>query len=97
MCMRPQLKAEDSSAAADLLQLFQSAEQVHAAALAEARSAGIDVPEQALLGGAAAAAKSGAPAAPLRWDDYAALDAEDWDWENEGEGILTCTRVPCST
>lgn len=88
----PQLKAEDSSAAADLLQLLQSAAQVHAAALAHARSAGIEVPEQALLGGATAA-KSGAPAAPLRWDDYAALDAQDWDWEQEGEGA----RMPSRT
>ena len=84
ICM--QLKAEDSSAAGDLVQLLKSAADIHATALAHAYAAGIEVPDQALLAGAAGAAKSGKRLEPLRWDDYAALDAQDWDWENEGEG-----------
>ncbi len=81
-----QLKAEDSSAAADLLPLLRQAAGVHATLLTHARRAGIEVPKEALLAGGADK-RAGAPQ-PLEWDSYVAVDAEDWgDFEDEGAPV----------
>jgi hypothetical protein len=77
-----QLKAEDSEAAADLLALMKSTTDVYRTLLGNATQAGISVPADALLRPSAAVAGQ----QPLRWNDYAAVDAEDWeDFEDEGE------------
>ena len=79
-----QLKAEDSSAAADLLSLLKQATEVHRTLLSNARRAGIEVPEEALLAGGASARRPDA-LQPLECDNYVAVDAEDWgDFEDEG-------------
>lgn len=75
---------------------------MHATLLANARAAGIEVPKEVLLGtGGASGARNKADAVqPLEWDNYVAVDAEDWgDFEDEGalfvqEGFNRALRCP---
>lgn len=79
-----QLKAEDGEAAADLQSLLSSTADVYRTLLGNARKAGIAVPASALLEGAPRDGRQ-----PLEWNDYAAVDAEDWeDFEDEGEALF---------
>lgn len=77
-----QLKAEDSEAAADLVALLKSTADVYRTLLGNATRAGINIPPEALLR-PTAALHGGRE--PLPWNDYAAVDADDWeDFEDEG-------------
>lgn len=77
------MKAEDGEAAADLQSLLSATADVYRTLLANARKAGIAVPASALLEGAPRDGHE-----PLQWNDYAAVDAEDWeDFEDEGTSI----------
>lgn len=85
-----QLQAEDGEAGTELKSLLKGTAEVYRTLLGNAQKAGIAVPPEALLGGAGAAGK-GAP----RWNDLAALEAEDWeDFEDEGNrshvGCIEC-------
>ncbi len=76
-----QLQAEDGEAGTELKSLLKHTAEVYRTLLGNAQKAGITVPPEALLGGSGATGK-GAP----RWNDFAALEAEDWeDFEDEGD------------
>ncbi len=75
-----QLQAEDGEAGTELKALLKATAEVYRTLLSNAHKAGIAVPPEALLKGREATDK-GAP----RWNDFAALEAEDWeDFEDEG-------------
>lgn len=75
-----QLQAEDGEAGTELKALLKATAEVYRTLLSNAHKAGIAVPPEALLRGLEATGK-GAP----RWNDFAALEAEDWeDFEDEG-------------
>lgn len=79
-----QLKAEDSEAAAGLQALLSSTADVYRTLLGNAKKAGIAVPAGALLEGA----PRDGDRELLQWNDYAAVEAEDWHWEDfEDEGM----------
>ena len=79
-----QLQAEDGEAGTELKSLLKHTAEVYRTLLGNAQQAGIAVPPEAQLQG------PGAGKAGPRWDDFAALDAEDWeDFEDEGGGNLT--------
>ncbi len=85
MLLRVQLKAEDSEAAADLQSLLSSTADVYRTLLAHAKKAGIPVPGNALLEGAPRDGHE-----PLQWNDFAAVDTEDWeDFEDEGSHVCS--------
>lgn len=75
-----QLQAEDGEAGTELKLLLKHTAEVYRTLLGNAQKANIPVPPEAQLGAPGAAGK-GTP----RWNDFAALDAEDWeDFEDEG-------------
>ena len=80
-----QLQAEDGEAGTELESLLKHTAEVYRTLLGNAQKAGIAVPPEALLGGPGAAGKGA-----TRWNDFAALEAEDWE-DFEDEGI--CSRV----
>ena len=67
------------SAGGELLALLRGTAEVHRALLGAARDAGVDVPKEALLDSAILGDRE-----VLRWDDWAAIDAEDWNFDDEG-------------
>ncbi|CAL8470940.1 g10482 [Coccomyxa elongata] len=82
--LNAKLKAEDSEAAADLQSLLSSTADVYRTLLAHAKKAGIPVPGNALLEGTPRDGHE-----PLQWNDFAAVDAEDWeDFEDEGFQVV---------
>ena len=75
-----QLQAEDGEAGTELKSLLKHTAEVYRTLLGNAQKAGIAVPPEALLGAPGTAGK-----AVPRWNDFAALEAEDWeDFEDEG-------------
>lgn len=71
-----QVAAEDHEGVETLKRLLRGTASTYRTLLEHAQAAGIDVPEEAVLGTAAAGSR-GPP--PLKWNEHAASHAVDWE------------------
>lgn len=75
-CCGRQVATEDHEGVETLKRLLRDTASTYRTLLEHAVAAGVDVPEEALLGTAAAGPR-GPP--PLKWNEHAASTAVDWE------------------